>query len=327
MTDRKSGKFGAKPTAIKPEIYLDKFRTAVTPHPAMWDGTGGLRNIDMLGNDVYGDCVVAATEHGRMFKALVSNNPPKWVAGFRPPHTPYTESLYFSFGKSQGEPGPRPDQGCDPGAWMHWYWNKQLDKAYAQVDVSDPSTKLENLKQAAFEFGGVLTCVQLTSTCETLFEQHQPWGTDGDLTPDPSMGHGIYLDAYTPDDVSFATWGYADQLATNAWVEACVTSAFVFLDREDAIRLGVNFDALLTVLQGMESPVGEDYPVYPARGVLGGIENDVRQVIQGAEQWTEHEAKRLKGLWKLLHKAMGQAIEREATDLILEGLRVGIKEL
>jgi len=50
-------------------------------------------------------------------------------------------------------------------------------------------------------------------------------------------------------------------------------------------------------------------------------------ILHDVESFVEVEAKKLRGLMKLLHTALGQAIEREAYTVILEGLRLGIAEL
>jgi hypothetical protein len=324
---RLHGKTGVKPITHRPELYLHNFRKAdyaVPALPQQWDVTKGLENVDMLGNgpctglpawnndEGVGNCVFAAKEHGRMFKALVSvdaDGVPTYEEGFRIPHTAYTCEIYFQYGVAQGEvgqppaPPDEPDEGTDPGTFMPWDIAQNLDLAVAEVDTSmaatDPTTALQNILTAAVEFDGGILCVSLTDSNMAQFNRGLPFsvGDDPADRPDPDEGHGVYLGAFdlTAGRVKVPTWGFGQQEATLAWVQACVTGFYVALTREDADRAGYDFDAMLAVLEGLQNPevapdAQQETPT-PSTGpteaqnllqLARGIEADLRTLVDMA---------------------------------------------
>lgn len=252
---RRAGKKGAKHFEHQPTIVIDQYRTVAPPIvPDDWDQTGNLTHqIGMLGNDEEGDCVEAAFEHGRMFKALLSfiGGVITWAKGFKPAHAAYTLFVYWTYGRWAGEPGLRPDNGSDPLEFAKFAFAHKLTEAFGLVDLSDPATKIANLKRAAVEFGGLLVCVDLTDDAEQLFNNNQTWNVADGQQPNPEEGHGIWLDKFIPGIMYFATWSFADQSATEAWVLACATSAIAFITKEQAALAGVDAEALIAACQAL----------------------------------------------------------------------------
>jgi hypothetical protein len=203
----------------------------------------------MLGNDVYGDCGPAATEHYRMAKT-----------GHRIPSITdnYTEQLYFQYGVAMGELGPRPDQGVDNASWLQWLFGKGIIEGYAELAAGN----VDVVRQAMLNFNGVICGVNLTDRAEAEFEQGRPWNVTRLERPDPMMGHDILLVAYDENSDTFVTWG-ALQKATVAWDEAAIEEAWVIITAEDAHRNGVNMAALQSQIRSLGGSV--NVPPTPPR--------------------------------------------------------------
>src|ERR1700722_1695695 len=124
---RVAGKRGRKKVSHAPDLALKNYRgTLPSVPPPSLDNTKGFKNWLMLGNDTYGNCGPCATEHARIVKALPSVGPDgtaSFGTGFVLPTTTNTETLYFDYGISQGEPGPNPDQGVDNKTWLTYLFN------------------------------------------------------------------------------------------------------------------------------------------------------------------------------------------------------------
>lgn len=189
----------------------------------------------MLGNDQYGDCGPAATEHYRMAKA--------GTADITNASDAATEALYFAYGRAQGEPGSHPDQGVDNASWLKWMFDNGYITAYARVDANDADA----VRMAMLNFSGVLVGCSLADQAEQEFNDHRPWTITAAERPDPQEGHDILLVAYDSAGETFVTWG-ALQRATVAWesgeAHAGDLEAWVIMTNEDAARNGVDLDAL-----------------------------------------------------------------------------------
>ena len=329
--ERRAGQRGAKHFTHEPTVAIEQYRTLAPTAvvvPETWDQTGGLTHqIGMLGNDGEGDCVVAAFEHGRMFKALVSfvGGIITWAKGFRPAHAAYTLLVYWTYGRWAGEPGLRPDNGANPLEYAKFAFAHNLTDAFGLVDLSDPSTKIANLKQAAVEFGGLLVCVDLTDDAMGLFNSGQTWNVANGQQPNPQEGHGIWLDKFDSSTglMYFATWGFADQSATEAWVAACVTSAIAFISKEQAAAAGVDGAALIAACQalidGQGSPVPMTNGTVTARQLVDGASMP-RNIINDIEvEWDKFTLQ--------LRRVVTLAVQRESVSVIARELGIALKML
>jgi len=326
--ERVAGKKGAKHFEHAPTVVIEQYRT-VSPTtivvPETWDQTGGLTHqIGMLGNDGEGDCVVAAFEHGRMFKALVSfvGGIITWAHEFRPAHAAYTLLIYWAYGRWVGEPGLRPDNGANPLEYAKFAFAHNLTDAFGLVDLSDPSTKIANLKQAAVEFGGLLVCVNLTDDAMGLFNSGQTWNVANGQQPNPQEGHGIWLDKFDSSTglMYFATWGFADQSATEAWVLACVTSAIAFISKEQAAAAGVDVAALIAACQALTDGQG----IAPAASEAPAAHVDraltPSSIIHDVEvEWDKFTPQ--------LRRVVTLAVQRESVTVIAKELGIALKML
>lgn len=253
MTDRIAGKRGRRPSPPTPELHLRRFAPAPSPPPPSGDVTNGITEWGMLGNDQYGDCGPAATEHYRMAKAgSVSVSPPATDA--------YTEGLYFAYGKAMGESGDQPDEGVDNATWLKWGFDEGLWEGYARLDASDA----DEVHQAMLNFHGVLIGCSLTDDAEQEFNAGQPWNITSRDQPDPQEGHDVLLVKYGPDGEELVTWSDL-QAATIAWesgeVAAGDLEAWVMISAEDAERNGVDLPALQAQIRALGGSVAPTPPV------------------------------------------------------------------
>lgn len=252
---RASGKKGLKLQTQSFGVQLhDLLVGAVTSPPPTGDVRNSLVDIGMLGNDVYGDCGPAATEHIRMVQGIMSvvNGKPQWEPGFRPPHTAYTEGLYFAYGRTQGEPGLYPDYGVDNQSWLLWLFQHGYIEGFAEVDITptviNGLTGQQRMHRAMLDFRGCLVGVRLTDDAEQLFNDHKPWTTANGESPDPEEGHDICLTAYDETYDVYGTWG-AWQEATLDWTRVCANECYVILTKVLADRAGYDFNAAVEKLK------------------------------------------------------------------------------
>jgi hypothetical protein len=251
---RIAGKRGRKPSPPTPELRLALFAPAPSTPPPTGDVTGGIVDWGMLGNDTYGDCGPAATEHYRMAKAgSVTVSPAATDA--------YTENLYFEYGKAQGEPGEQPDQGVDNLTWLTWLFDNGYIEGFARLDPSKP----DEIRQAMINFNGVIIGCSLTDDAEAEFEATppQPWNITPKDLPDPNEGHDILLVAYDADSWTLVTWA-ALQRALITWETgeegAGDLECWVIITAEDAARNGVDITALKAAITALGGQVAPDAP-------------------------------------------------------------------
>jgi hypothetical protein len=254
---RLAGKRGSRIGELHfPELELHKFKTtALPPLAPTGDVRHGLlgQNLGMLGNDEYGDCGPAATEHIRMIQAAISTTDGKtlYEEGFRVPHTAYTEGLYFAYGRAMGEQGLHPDQGVSNATWLLWLYQQKIIEFFAEVNVVAGVINGDNAAarahRAMLEFHGCLVAVSLTDDAEQLFQEGLPWTTANGETPDPNEGHDIALAAYSAAGDTFATWG-AWQDATIDWDNECIGECWVVGTKALASEAGYDVAAVTAVL-------------------------------------------------------------------------------
>jgi hypothetical protein len=251
MTDsfpkRVAGKRGLR-ESHEPRLALSRFKRTVRtePLPTSWDGTHGITAWGMDGNDRYGDCGAAATDHYNMAKAGSTSvedtlGEPKYAG---------TVATYFAYGIAQGEPGPNPDEGVDNATWLGFLWKNGIIDGYAEVDLAD-------VKAAAVEFNGVLVGCLLGDDAEANFEKGLPW--DNPPAPDPNDGHDILFIGWDPSWSWYVTWG-ALQWVTPSWQAANPTDAWVILDADDP---SVNWPALIAELTALHGTVPSVTPPAP----------------------------------------------------------------
>jgi hypothetical protein len=197
----------------------------------------------MDGNDVAGDCTIAAMAHaitiygGRVGKSKIMS----------------TKSCLSLYRRLTGGP----DTGLNMLDVLKYFQKTGVRGerilAFAAVDIHNH----KQVQQAIHLFGGLDIGFQVPAGCQQQFENRQPW-KPGRLTEE---GHAVFSMAYNSTEVDVFTWGNT-QRATWAWWDECVDEAYAILPPEAALpgfAPGFNFSELkadLAILQG------DDY--YPA---------------------------------------------------------------
>jgi hypothetical protein len=196
-------------------------------------------------NDRLGICGPAATDHGNMAK---SGNA-ALLGTLGEPKYPGILATYYAYGAAQGE-GPNADQGVSNATWLGFLWQQGIIAGYAEVP-------LDEIKQAAVEFNGVLVGCLLGDNAESNFEKGLPW--DNPPAPDPNDGHDILFIGWEPSGSVYVTWG-ALQRASPSWQANNPTDAWVILDANDP---SVNWPALIAELTALHGTVPSVTPPAP----------------------------------------------------------------
>ena len=130
MTDRIAGRVGPHRESHEPTLDVRNFSPYLPDTTGEWQVGASITDWLMLGNDQYGDCGAAATDHAFIAQdGVVSDR-------LGTPKYPGTLATYFAYGVAQGEPGPTPDQGVDNATWLAWLYKSGIIKGYAEVPVS-----------------------------------------------------------------------------------------------------------------------------------------------------------------------------------------------
>lgn len=252
-------KLGRARESHLPTVEIDRHRlrpsttAPVVNPPGEADVSGPIPDdiLGMLGNDEYGDCGPAATEHGRDFKALVEmvNGEPKFTEGFRYPHEAYTVWLYSQYLTAMGS-SLKIDPGVVNSEWLLFLYqaSKQQDDVVAFAEEPSSASAAQVL-QDMIDFRGMLVGVELDQFYNQEFNENVPFGTLS-TTPDPSLGHDMYWVGYSPQGWKFCTWGtYMEALPL--WVVNCVQEKWVFMTKEEAETAGVDWESLTKELDSL----------------------------------------------------------------------------
>jgi hypothetical protein len=195
--------------------------------PATADVRGGIRNWGMLGNDVNGDCVCAATEHLEMVHNLATTSSWKkllYRLGFKPPSTKFTLELYTEFLATLGEKPP--ETGINPEQWFPWLLTKGIITEWQAVALDAPS-----VQQALIDWKGCLIALMLTDHAYQYTFTKEPWEMLPGDVPDPKNGHAVALVSYNQTDYGVVTWGRMKSMTNEfaaAYPAGCVYGCWVF---------------------------------------------------------------------------------------------------
>ena len=167
----------------------------------------------MDGNDIYGDCTIAALAHAEtVFEGLVGTK--------KIPSTRYVEKLYFRLTGGI-------DSGLNELDVLNYWRDNPVDGDQIITYVSIDPKNHTHIQQAIQLFGGVYLGFQVQQNCVQEFQAHQPW-TPGPLTND---GHAVHAVGYDQNGVTVLTWGNAQQ-GTWDWWDECVDEAYAILPPE-----------------------------------------------------------------------------------------------
>ena len=165
------------------------------------------------GNDIWGDCTIAALAHAStVYHALLGKH-----------EIMSAEAVLMWYFRLTG--------GFDSGlsgldALNYWRQHSASgDKIITFAGISHWNH--EHVKQAIRLFGGIFVGFQVQLGCLEAFNANQPW-TPSVLT---NNGHAVYAIGYDQSGLTMLTWGSLQQ-GTWAWWDECVDEAYAILPPE-----------------------------------------------------------------------------------------------
>lgn len=286
MTDlRTPGIVGPHRESHEPRLLASAFVES-TPGFLEWDGTSGLTNWGMDGNDRYGCCGFAALDHAN--EAKLGDATQAGTTFF--PQFKTLLDAYFAYGIAQGEPGPQPDQGVSNAAMLAWAYKEGIINGYAEVP-------LDQLDFFAQKFHGVIVGLSINDQqASEDFVSHQPW----DAMTNVNAGHdvlGIITHADGTGEV--VTWGTL-QPYTAAFRSTNFQDAWVVFDKDDPYVNWTALEAALTELHGVVNPIQPAASLSPWKKAVDGLDK--------LRDWTRDR--------ELAHKLAVEAIENESVSLL-----------
>ena len=214
--------FGRRhPVALGPRLKMSRYLLGSLPAPpASCDWTAAALEAlrQMYGNDVLGDCVIAAGYHiegvetgnaGDMFIATEAQ----------------IEKDYGAIGGYV--PGdPSTDQGCDEVTAMNWWAaNGFADKVKPLGWISvDPTNKTE-VMQALYLFENCMFGIDLPDAWVNPMPSASGFTWDAAGSPDPENGHGFNGAGYDSAGVKICTWGMLGKITWAAIAKYAAQSA------------------------------------------------------------------------------------------------------
>ncbi|MGH7593001.1 MAG: hypothetical protein ACRELE_04005 [Gemmatimonadales bacterium] len=171
------------------------------------------RLFPLDGNDMLGDCTIAAVAHASTaYHALIG----------RKIIMPKADVVKLYLHLTGGV-----DSGLNELDVLN-YWRKHPVSGGAILGFAAIDPRNHNhIKQAITLFGGVYLGFQVQRDCIPEFDARAPW-TPGPLTHD---GHAVFAVGYDHHTLTVLTWGNT-QAATWAWWDECVDEAYAILPLE-----------------------------------------------------------------------------------------------
>jgi hypothetical protein len=183
-----------------------------TPQPSDW--TKEVSNWPMMGNDRYGDCVMAMQGHGIQLATQYGTG-----TMVTPPDSEIVTD-YFN------ETGGR-DIGLNTPDSLDLLHKRPISgqsiDGYGQINHQNKSI----VALSCQIFGGVPFDVDLPDNFQTEINAHRPWA-DTSLPPNPNNGHSILAAGVQVTGPIFITWGMVVP-ATWAWTFKYAVAAYAVL--------------------------------------------------------------------------------------------------
>ena len=213
--------------------------TAALPQPPTICENSLGAALGMWGNDKYGCCTVAALANMRAIDAHRAREPaPATTEG----------GVVSSYFKLTG--------GADNGLVEHDVLDAAMkglelggDTWMAAAWVTVGLDDLDLCKTLVAMFGSLYLAVELPTDAQKQLQANGVWepttGTGG--APGSWGGHALLLTDFDPSGFGLVTWGGV-QRASVAWLAEYAVEAHLVLDADDAGRLGVDWDRLVTAM-------------------------------------------------------------------------------
>ena len=228
----------------------------------------------MLGNDVYGDCGPAATNHYDMAKA----SKPQLAGQLGRPKFTGVLGCYFAYGIAMGEPGPKPDNGVDNKTWLGWLYEQGIIYGYGEV----PLEYLDWFAQTAR--GALIGLVIDGNEAISDFQQSPkvPWGA----MPGAQDGHDTLLIITNGDGSGgLVTWGGVQPFTSDFRNQ--ITDAWIIYDKDDP---SVDHAALQQALEDVHGVVVQTPVETPSKGFWRYVERYVEEEVEKVEHSSQETA-------------------------------------
>jgi hypothetical protein len=281
-----AGRVGPHRESHEPRLLAHNFLAdGITPTEGFleWDGTAGVgEKWGMDGNDIWGDCGAAMTDHGNIAK----ENNPHAVGTLGRPQFDGTLGTYWAYGIAQGEVGKppnrpdQPDDGVDNASWFAFLYKLGIIKGYGEVQDNFFDWFAQTFK------GGCVGQALDGPVASNDFNAVPkiPWDTMG-----MTDGHDT-LTIITHADGSGAcvTWARV-QPYTAAYRRTNWQDRWVFFDKDDP---NVNWPKLQAALDEIHGVVSAETIAAAKDDLLQKIERvlkDVEHISDTAVHDVEHE--------------------------------------
>jgi hypothetical protein len=219
---------------VSPFPYTSPFSTS--------DMTSGVRACGVLGNDKYGNCVVAAFIHALMFNA--------WLRGDQPVGNymdfsvwPTTYQAVVAYFTCSGSPNPADfdwsvqngyDTGLDPLEFLVWVYNNGIGpiKPLKETGGAFASTLDygQEYQGGIAQYGCDYVSINVDQEMMNATNQNQPWNS---TDPQWIGGHMVIHTYRDPVKYKCETWG-EEQAGDFANFRATRTGSYVILTPADA---------------------------------------------------------------------------------------------
>ena len=157
------------------------------------------------GNDIYGDCSMAAAAH-----AIHAWN----IATRQSNPVPTTQEVLAEYFKvTNGADIPLQEAEVLKLWHRNGLWGHKI-LGYTPVDMGD----IHLIKQATYLYGLALVGVRLTKKSEHQFKLQQPWTLQRGWKSEPIVGgHAVPVIGYDPYHLYVVTWGRVQKMSFDWW--------------------------------------------------------------------------------------------------------------
>ena len=299
MVTFKTGRRYPDPAHAARSIKFKDILKAAPAHPISEDYLGSMSGWQILGNDIYGDCVAVAWANSRRFFCDELTGVDKYP----------TQDDVFTLYRTQNPDFPKDDNGMDIQAMLEYVLHNGgpdgvKPVAFANVDVNN----LDEVKAALYIFGGIILGIEIQKENQVDFRNGVDWDYHPGGTSDG--GHGVLAGGYlsqASNDIRFITWGGETGMTDSFWSNLVVNTngeAWVviwpenlgtkqFVEGIDRDALAANYKALTGSDLFAPAPTPEPTPPpvpgpgptptpTPAPGCIPGVMKAVWKIVAGS---------------------------------------------
>jgi hypothetical protein len=270
-----------------------------------WNGTQNIgEHWGMDGNDVWGDCGAAMTDHAEMAEAQNA----QLVGQLGRPHFNGTLGTYWAYGISQGEVGQppnqpdQPDQGVDNASWFAFLYKLGIIKGYGEVqdDVFDWFAQTFRGGCVGQGLDGQIASNDFNASPRI------PW----DSMDQPDGHDTLTIITHADGSGACVTWGAVQPYTAN-YRRTNWQDRWVVFTADDP---NVNWPKLQAALDEVHGVVTPD--------TIFAAKQDLAQKIDAALKNVEHDAgeawDHVEDLVKPIEKIIAKGVEKEGSNAVAQ---------